>query len=267
MRSVGEDIGVPRWLRPAVDGYVALGAIGLVLTAVHVANALASEFFSPSAAVGAYYGVDGLATWLALKLATYGLIGVGATAVYAHYTDVDLSVALPTRADARLATGLSGVAAGTAGAALLVSHLVGYDLPWLLGRGFGRAVAVRGLGNPAPDAFVLGVVVATRALVVAPALAVVVHGIVQSTLEETAGPVSGVGGAVLVVAVTVVPLSPAGSQSATIAVSVVAAGLVAVVAMAAGIAHQRTGSLALPAATYALFVLALEASWISSMLV
>lgn len=123
---------------------------------------------------------------------------------------------------------------------------------------FGRAVAVIGPGNQAPDAVVTGVVVATRVLVVAPAFAAVVHGVFQSTLTEGAGPSVALVATALLVVVAKTPFDAAGAGG--LAVTFAAVALFAVAA-AAGYAHERTGNLLLPAATYGLFVAATTVAW------
>lgn len=118
MRSVAPGIGLPRRVRPAVDAYVAIGAVGLLFLVIHVANAVAGELFSTTP-VGAYYGLDGLATWVALQLATYGVVGVGGTYLYVRATDAEATARPPARADARPLAGALAVVLGAGALAWL----------------------------------------------------------------------------------------------------------------------------------------------------
>lgn len=261
MRSVTATLGFPEFparARRAVDTYVAFGAVSALLGTIHVANALAGEFFGSGVGVEAYYGLDGLAVWVALQLATYGAIGIGGTVLYRRGVGLDGTLPLPTEEGARLLVGVAAVVAGTAAVVLLTPATVGV-YPNLFVERFGRAVAVRGPANPAPYWLVYSVVLATRLLVVAPAFGIVVHGVFQSTLRETAGPAVGVAGTALLVVVTVAPLTP-GFVARSDAVSLVAvAAVLFAVAAAVGYAHERTGTLLFPAAGYALFVAAMAA--------
>jgi hypothetical protein len=253
MRSVAASTGIPHRFRPAVDSYVAVGAAVLLLVVV---NGVASEFFGSNVPVGAFYGLDGLATWVALKVATYGIVGVGGTYLYVRVMDVDVTAGVPGEEGTRLLVDAAAVVAATAALAWVASPVVYvHDFVDRFGRAAGP---VFGLGTPAPDLLVGSVVVATRVLVVAPAIAVVAHGLVQSTVSEVTDPAVAVGGTALLVLVLLVP--EFARTNPTVAVAFLAAALLAVTGVA-GYVHERTGNVVLPAATYGLFVAAMSVAW------
>lgn len=233
--------------------YLALGTAALAFVGIHVANQLAEAALVPASGVGAYYGFDGLALWVGVHLLTFGGFAVAGTFAYRRTTGSGFELTLPPEDPTRRMLGtVTGGVALSAVALVVLGPVAGTTASWEFVGRFGYTASVTGIGNSAPGGLVAAVVGLTRLLVVAPSVALLVHGLFQSSLE---GPVGVAGGALLLLAV-VLPLTPETVAGAPVGqLLYVAAGLLAVGTIGA-YGYDRTGSALVPAAGYAAFLAA-----------
>lgn len=250
------------WFEPVVGLTVVTGGVGGLLLGSWSVVAVRRAVFWPQYGAGLSSTAEALqfVVSLGLLLAVYATVCIGLTVAYLSYREFDPGFVLeyPDWEATRWAAGLVVLAPVLVGAGTAVVRLTGAENAVLYG-GVPRAFvfswsmaafpAVRGAAIPV--AFGMNTVL--LAGVVGPTVAILFHGVLQTTVRRVAPGVVAAGVTALAVVAAnqgAVPLVVPGMNAASqanppgLAVMVVFVG-------AAGIAYERTGDLAVPAMAYA----------------
>lgn len=239
---------VPRWWSESVLGVAVAfaGVLGMSLSSLvveRVAVLLYGLTGSPGTVLEAAFAFA--VSLLVLAIAN-AAIGLGVTYAYLTYRDLDpgFVVAWPDREAARWIAGLTVLAPALVWASTLLMGVLGFTGPdsgwnvpgsFVAARPFGSVAALGDLpllvGGALTSAVIAGVI--------GPAVGALFHGVLQNSLRRVAPTAVAVGGTALAAAVLANGVDPVGTV------------VVVVVAVAAGYAYERTGTLAVPMATYA----------------